>query len=157
VELAYTQQFRSLPSPFDGLGVMANVTFLDSEATYPTRPGENVPFIGQSDRVGNLGLTYEKSGLFVRLALNFRTERLREDEPLGGEAYQDLYVDDFKQLDLTVRYKLTRNWEIYSEFLNLTDEPFHVFLKSPGTTQGNRLGQVEEYGWSANFGVRWKL
>jgi TonB-dependent receptor len=157
VELAYSQQFRSLPSPFDGLGVMANVTFLDSEATYPTRPGEDVPFIGQSDRVGNLGLTYEKAGLFVRLALNFRTERLREDEPLGGEAYQDLYVDDFKQLDLTVRYKLARNWEIYSEFLNLTDEPFRVFLKSPGTTQGNRLGQVEEYGWSANFGVRWKL
>lgn len=157
VELAYSQQFRSLPSPFDGLGVMANVTFLDSEATYPTRPGEDVPFIGQSDRVGNLGLTYEKSGLFVRLALNFRTERLREDEPLGGEAWQDLYVDDFKQLDLTVRYKLTRNWEIYSEFLNLTDEPFRVFLKSPGATQGNRLGQVEEYGWSANFGVRWKL
>ncbi len=157
LELAYSQQFRSLPSPFDGLGVMANVTFLDSKATYPTRPGEDVPFIGQSDQVGNLGLTYEKSGLFVRLALNFRTERLREDEPLGGEAWQDLYVDDFKQLDLTVRYKLTRNWEIYSEFLNLTDEPFRVFQKSPGASQGNRLGQVEEYGWSANFGVRWKL
>ena len=156
LELAYSQQFRALPAPFDGLGFMANVTFLDSEATYPTRPGEDVPFIGQSDQVGNLGLTYEKSGLLVRLALNFRSERLREDEPLGGSAPQDLYVDDFKQLDLTVRYKLSRNWEIYTEFLNLTDEPFRVFLKSDNG-QGNRLGQVEEYGWSANFGVRWKL
>ena len=157
LELAYQQQLRFLPAPFDGLGVMANVTFLDSEATYPTRPGEDVPFIGQSDRTGNLGLTYEKAGLFLRLALNFRSERLREDEPLGGEAWQDLYVDDFKQLDFTARYKLGKNWELYGEMLNLTDEPFRVFLRSPGAAQGDRLGQVEEYGWSANVGVRWKL
>jgi len=157
VELAYQQQLRMLPAPFDGLGLMANITFLDSEATYPTRPGEKVPFIGQSDRTGNVGLTYEKAGLFLRLALNFRSARLREDEPLGGEAWQDLYVDDFKQLDLTARYKLGRNWEVYGEVLNLTDEPFRVFLNSPGANQGKRLGQVEEYGWSANFGVRWKL
>ncbi len=65
-------------------------------------------------------------------------------------------MDDFEQLDRTVRYKLSRNWEVYTEFLNLTEEPFRVFLKSDNG-QGKRLGQVEEYGWSANFGVRWKL
>lgn len=157
LELAYQQQLRMLPAPFDGLGVMANLTLLDSDATYPTRPGEKIPFIGQSDRTGNVGLTYEKAGLFLRLALNFRTARLREDEPLGGEAWQDLYVDDFQQLDLTARYKLGRNWELYGEVLNLTDEPFLVYLNSSGASQGPRLGQVEEYGWSANFGLRWKL
>ena len=57
---------------------MANATFLDSEATYPTRPGETVPFIGQSDVTGNVGLTYEKAGFFARLALNLRSERLRQ-------------------------------------------------------------------------------
>lgn len=157
LELAYQQQLRMLPAPFDGLGLMANLTFLDSKASYPTRPGEEVPFIGQSDRTGNLGLTYEKAGLFVRLALNFRSERLREDEPLGGAAWQDLYVDSFKQLDLTARYKLSKNWELYGEVLNLTDEPFRVYQNSPGTSQGKRLVQFEEYGWSANFGLRWKL
>ena len=156
LELAYQQQLRFLPAPFDGLGLLANVTFLDSEASYPTRPGEAVPFVGQSDRTGNVGLTYEKSGFFLRLALNFRSERLREDEPVGATAPQDLYVDDFKQLDLTARYKFSKQWEIYGEVLNLTDEPFRVFLKSPNG-RGARLGQVEEYGWSANFGVRWKL
>lgn len=156
LELAYQQQLQFLPAPFDGLGFMANVTFLDSEANYPTRAGEDVPFVGQSDTTGNIGLTYEKAGFFARLAMNFRSERLREDEPIGGRADQDLYVDDFKQLDLTLRYKLSKNWEVYAEALNLTDEPFRVFLKSPNG-QGPRLGQVEEYGWSANFGVRWKL
>lgn len=157
LELAYQQQLRFLPAPFDGFGVMANITFLDSEATYPTRVGEKLPFIGQSDRTGNLGLTYEKAGLFLRVALNFRSDRLREDEPLGGAAWQDLHVDDFKQLDLTARYKIGKHWEVFAEFLNLTDEPFRVYLKSPGANQPDRLGQVEEYGWSANFGLRWKL
>lgn len=157
LELAYQQQFRMLPAPFDGLGFMANVTFLDSEASYPTRPGEDIPFIGQSDYTGNIGLTYDRAGLFLRLALNFRSERLREDEPLGGESWQDLYVDDFHQLDLTARYRLSRNWEVFGEVLNLTDEPFRVFLKSVGAAQPARLGQVESYGWSANFGLRWKL
>jgi TonB-dependent receptor len=156
LELAYQQQLRMLPAPFDGLGLMANITFLDSKATYPTRPGEQLPFIGQSDRTGNLGLTYEKAGLFLRLALNFRTERLREDEPLGGSAAQDLFVDRFKQLDFTARYKINHNWELYGEVLNITDEPFRVFLKT-NNGQGKRLGQFEEYGWSANFGLRWKL
>lgn len=156
LELAYQQQLGFLPAPLDGLGLLANITFLDSEATYPTRPNEDVPFIGQSDYVGNLGFTYEKAGLFARLAMNFRSERLREDEPIGGEASEDLWVDDFAQLDLTLRYELTRQFELYAEFLNLTDEPFRVFLKSDNG-QTARLGQVEEYGWSANFGVRWKL
>jgi len=40
--------------------------------------------------------------------------------------------------------------------LNITDEPFRVFLKT-NNGQGKRLGQFEEYGWSANFGLRWKL
>jgi TonB-dependent receptor len=156
LELAYQQQFRRLPPPLDGLGFMANVTFLESSARYPTRPSEEIPFVGQSDRTGNVGLSYEKAGLFLRLALNFRTERLREDEPIGGSFGQDLWVDDHQQLDLTMRYTLGRNWELFGEVLNLTDEPFRVFLKSD-TAQPARLGQVEEYGWSANLGIRWKL
>jgi TonB-dependent receptor len=156
LELSYQQQLTGLPAPFDGLGVLANATFLDSEATYPTRPREDVPFVGQSDLVGNLALTYEKGRFFGRLALNVRSERLREDEPLGGRASEDFYVDDFKQLDLTLRYRVSRSVEVYAELLNLTDEPFRVFFKSDNA-QGPRLVQWEEYDWSANLGVRWSL
>lgn len=155
LELAYQQQFRSLPAPFDGLGFLANYTFLDAEAKYPTRPGEVLPFIGQSEYVGNVALTYEKHGLFVRLALNFRGERLREDEPIGGDVTEDRYVDDFAQLDLSTSYRFDDNWEIFAEVTNLTNEPFRVFFKTPGGPE--RLAQFEEYDWSANFGVRWKL
>ncbi|HYD82768.1 MAG TPA: TonB-dependent receptor, partial [Opitutus sp.] len=157
LELAYQQQFRFLPAPFDGVGLLANVTFSDSEADYPTRPGEDIRFIGQSERVGNVGLSYEKAGFFMRLALNFRSERLREDEPLGGDALTDLWVDDSAQLDLTARYRVTRNWELFAEFLNLTNEPFRVYQRGGDIGPSKRLVQFEEYDWSANFGVRWNL
>lgn len=156
LELGYQQHLRMLPAPFDGLGLLANFTLADSEATYPTRPGEKLPFIGMSDTLGNLALTYEKGGFFARLAMNFRGKRLREDEPIGGDRYGDRYVDGFRQLDFSARYRLTRQWEVFAEWVNLTNEPFRVYFNSP-SNQGRRLTQFEEYDWSANFGVRIKL
>lgn len=153
LELAWQQQLRFLPAPFNGLGFMANYTRSESEATYPTRPGETLDFIGQSKEIGNLALTFEQRGFFFRAAMNFRTARLREDEPLGADAASDRWVDDTVQFDLTASYRLNRNWELFAEGLNLTDEPFRVYFGKKGT----RLAQFEEYGWSANFGVRWKL
>jgi TonB-dependent receptor len=153
LELAWQQQLRFLPAPLNGLGFMANYTRTGSEATYPTRPGEKLDFIGQSNEIGNLALTFERAGLFVRAALNFRTPRLREDEPLGTDAATDRWVDDHKQFDVTASYRLNPNWELYAEALNLTNEPFRVYFGK----NGNRFVQFEEYGVSVNFGVRWKL
>ncbi len=153
LELSWQQQLRFLPAPFNGLGLMANYTRSASEATYPTRPGEKLDFIGQSEDIGNLALTFERGGFFIRAALNFRTPRLREDEPLGADAASDRWVDDHKQFDVTASYRLNRNWELFAEALNITDEPFRVTFGKNGT----RLVQFEEYGWSANFGIRWKL
>jgi TonB-dependent receptor len=156
IELAYQQQLTMLPGPFDGLGVLVNATFSSSEANYPTRPGEKLDFIGNSDEVVNLALTYEKGGFFARLAMNYRSERLREDEVFGGDLYEDIWVDDQTQYDLMMSYRINDTVEIFGEWVNITNEPFKVFFKSPNG-QPNRLGQFEEYDWSANFGVRLKL
>lgn len=153
VELAYSQQFTMLPAPFDGLGFLANYTATASSAKFPSRPGEKLMFIGQSKKIGNVALTYEKRGFFLRAAVNFRTPRLREDEPLGASAADDRYVDAFTQLDLTGSYKINRHWEVFGEVLNVTNEAFRVHFGE----SGGRFLQFEEYGVSANFGVRWKL
>lgn len=156
LELAYQQQLRMLPAPFDRLGLMANVTLADSEGIYPTRPGEKLDFIGNSDTVGNLALTYERAGFVTRLALNYRSERLREDEAFGGDIYEDIWVDSSTQLDFTARCRFAERWEVFGEWTNITNEPFKVFFKSPDGAP-DRLGQFEEYDWTVNFGVRWKL
>jgi TonB-dependent receptor len=152
VELGYQQQFRSLPAPFDGLGFLANLTLADSSADYGALLDDvETPFVGQSKRVGNLALTYEKGRFFGRLAVNFRSERLREDEAIQDQ----LWVDDSAQLDLTLNYKLTDNFELFAEGLNLTNEPFRVFQRAGDGRK--RFVQFEEYDWSVNFGVRWHL
>jgi TonB-dependent receptor len=156
LELAYSQQLRMLPAPFDGLGLMANLTFADSSAEYPTRPGEELAFIGQSDLTGNLALTYEKNRFFARLALNWRDAHLREDEPIGANIDEDRYIDDFYQLDLSASYKFKKNWEVYGEMINLTNQPFRVYFNS-SNGQGRRFVQFEEYDVTVNLGVRWKL
>lgn len=62
-------------------------------------------------------------------------------------------MDYFTQLDLTGSYKLNAQWEVFGEILNVTNEAFRVhFAESAG-----RFRQFEEYGVSANFGLRWKL
>lgn len=152
VEFAWQQQLRFLPAPFDSLGLNLNYTRSSSEATYPSRPGEKLDFIGQSEDIGNASLSFERHGLFLRASANFRSPRLREDEPLGADAATDRWVDDTVQFDVNASYRLNRHWEVYAEGLNLTNEPFRVYFGKNGT----RLTQFEEYGWSANFGVRWR-
>lgn len=155
VEFAYQQQLRMLPAPFEGVGVLANLTLVDSSASYPTRAGDSLPFIGQSDRTGNLALTYEKGGFSARLAMNFRSEHLREDEPIGGDSTEDRWIDAHRQLDLSLSYDVSRNAQLFVEATNLTNEPFRVYVK--GTDGKKRLVQFEEYEMSASFGVRFRL
>ncbi|MES1168460.1 MAG: hypothetical protein ABUL61_04755, partial [Oleiharenicola lentus] len=71
----------------------------------------------------------------------------------GAVAAEDRYVDTSNQLDFTGRYKIGHNWEVFAEVLNLTNEPFRVSFGP----QRTRFIQFEEYGRTANFGVRWKL
>lgn len=155
LELAWQQQLRMLPAPFDGLGFMVNATLADSEATYPTRPGETLPFIGQSDLTGNVALTYEKGRFFTRVALNWRDAHLREDEPIGGDETGDRWIDDFAQLDVSTAFRFSKNFEAFLDMSNLTNEPFRVYQRGGGRPP--RFVQFEEYGWTAAFGVRWKL
>lgn len=156
LEFAYTRRLDFLPSELSNLTFTTNYTLTHSSATYlrtATSTFEKAAFIGQSPRNANAALSYEAHGLFVRLSFNYRSSHLREDEAIGDVAANDIYVDDFKQWDLNASYRLNRNWELFGEVLNLTNEPFRVAF----TSERTRFRQFEEYGWSANFGVRWKL
>ena len=58
-EFSYSQKFSTLPAPFDGLLLLANLTLTDSEARLPQRDAK-VPRPRQSDTLGNLALGWEK-------------------------------------------------------------------------------------------------
>ncbi|MBC8011054.1 MAG: TonB-dependent receptor [Burkholderiales bacterium] len=135
-----------------GFGLAASGTWSDGEATVlgaeDGDPERDLPFVKQSDFIGQLALTFEHKRLFSRLGYTFRTEYLDE---IGGEPLEDRYVDDYFQLDFYGSYAFSRSWKVYVEINNLTNEPLEAYWGGSG-----RLAQYEEYGVSGAVGLKWQ-
>lgn len=147
VEVAFQNNFTNWPGAAGGFGLYANYTYIDSEANYPDREKTFLP--GQSEHVGNIALVYEKYNISTRLSYNFNGKNIIE---VGGDADEDLWVDDHAQIDFLFRYQFTPKFGVVFEAVNITDEPYTVF-------EGNedRIRQQEYYGWWATLGVRFDL
>jgi TonB-dependent receptor len=91
-EIAYQQAFTMLPSPFDGLGINANYTYIDSTGVAQSTLSETDPNVA-AGRIANLDTTklplqglskhnfnvspfYEKGKIAVRLAYSWRSRYL---------------------------------------------------------------------------------
>jgi TonB-dependent receptor len=145
VELALQGQMQFLPEPLDGLGLYANYTFTDSEATFPGARASSLP--GQSKHVGNLALSYEKGGFNGRISVNYHGKFIDE---AGETAADDIYYDNHVQLDLSVSQGIFGDKaQIFFQALNLTNEPLRYYI---GTE--DRVLQEEYYSWWAMFGVK---
>lgn len=148
VELAWVQQFENLPSPWNGLLISANATFADSEATVPGRD-EKIDLPLTSETTWNLSLGYESERLSLRLAGSYRDERLLE---LGESSEFDRVEDEHLQWDLTARYFVTDDIQVFANVINITDEPFYAFF---GDSRFN--SQFEEYGRTYGVGIRYSI
>jgi TonB-dependent receptor len=146
LELVYQNRFASLPAPFDGLGLYANYTWIDSSAVFPDREGTKASLPGQSEYVGNVALTYEKGGFSGRVALNFRGKYLDE---VGDEDASDLWVDAHEQLDVSVSQAITPWIRVYAQALNLTNARYVVY-------EGGRERPIQDeyYRWWGMIGVK---
>lgn len=71
-EIGITQFFDFLPSPLDGLGVIANYTFADSEDS------AGFPLVATSRNSYNLVALYEKGPVSARIAYNWRDDSVFE-------------------------------------------------------------------------------
>ncbi|HSO21352.1 MAG TPA: TonB-dependent receptor [Chondromyces sp.] len=147
LELAYQNQFVNLPGFWGGFGLFGNYTYIDSEADYPDRAPGTLP--GQAEHVANLALIYEKYGISTRITYNFNGKNILE---VGGDPEEDLWVDDHSQFDFLFRVQVSKNFSIFLEAVNITDEPYTVF---EGTA--DRIRQQEYYDWWATIGVRFDL
>ena len=145
LEVAFQNQFRFLPAPFDGLGLYANYTWTNSSATLPDRTTTST-LPGQSADVGNLAVWYEKAGFSVRASWNFHG---RYVDSVGADAATDVYYDNHKQLDFSVSQRITRNIQLYADFLNLTNAPLRYYEGA-----WDRPIQQEYYRWWTMAGVR---
>jgi TonB-dependent receptor len=146
-ELAYQNQFRNLPSPWDGFGFFINYTWTDSEASLPER--NDIPLPGQAEQVGNIAISYEKGFFSGILTYNVRDKFI---ENVADDPSEDEWVDEHAQLDFQAQFRIGDRWSIFTQFYNLTDEPYRRFVGDPDTPL-----QEEYYSWWGLLGVKFRL
>lgn len=137
-----------LPEPFDGLGVNANLTLLNSE--FETNSGTKFSLPGTSETIFNASLYYEKFGFSARVNYQYRDAWLSttENDSLGE------YWDAQERVDLSLRYLLPfdiggAHSTLFANVNNLTDEKDVRYIETTRTPN-----QYEGYGRYWVAGIR---
>lgn len=147
LEVGWNQFFDQLPEPFDGLGMQANYTYIDSSTDVPRDEGSNpvdtdgseygrMPFEGLSEHSYNLVGMYEKGSLSVRLAYNWRSEFLMSVGPNGFNGTDrnitwrlPVYNDDYGQMDGSIFYDITDALSVGLEVNNILNSETRTIMK----------------------------
>lgn len=143
LELSYTQNFTSLPWPFNGLGVQANYTHIESELQYiingDTGASATAPWLNVSPDAYNATVFYETDLWDVRLSGAYRTEYIRQfpistgtcevgtTTSNGGPCNAPIMADfigvaDTFNLDLSAGINLGEHVRLKLDVLNLTNQ-----------------------------------
>jgi TonB-dependent receptor len=130
IEASYHQQFKWLPAPFDGLGVEANATLVDSQileydGTTSGVGNQYGPLPGTSKVTANLAGFYEAHGAEVRLSSQYVGPELFG---LGGSKAQDTIEDARLTLDFASSYSFNKTWKVYFNAKNLTNAPLRFYM-----------------------------
>jgi TonB-dependent receptor len=137
VEFAYQQFYDFLPGLWNGIGVQANYSYIDSSgveqtnlsAEDPNGPGVNepvvdtslLPLVGLSKHNANFALIYEKGPVSTRLAYNWRSEFLLTTRDVIVP-FAPIMNEDTGQLDGSFFYTVNDNVKIGVQGANLLNE-----------------------------------
>lgn len=157
-EVGVTKFFDFLPEPWDGFGVQANYTYIDSTTDVPENVEpintngstyDDLPFEGLSKHSYNVVGMYEKYGFYARLAWNWRSEYLVSTNANGWRGSSNginwqlpIYNDDYGQLDLSLGYNITDNVSVNFEASNITKE------ETVGLMDQGEIGKQHAYTYS---------
>ncbi|MDG2533935.1 TonB-dependent receptor [Sphingomonas sp. HITSZ_GF] len=155
IEFSYSQLYTFLPGALSGLLTQINYTYTDAKGTV-LEDGDIgdprvIPLPSSAKNTFNVVLGYEKGPISFRVAGTYRDRYLDE---LGDDASEDRYVDDHFQLDISAKYWLTKNIQVYGDLINLTNAPYYAYRNFEG---GTRLLQYEDYSFTGKFGVKIKF
>ena len=149
-EIGWNQFFDFLPGPFDGLGMSANYTYIDSSTKVPGNIDvspvdtdgttfDDLPADGLSKNAYNVAVFYEKGPWQVRLAYNWRSEYLLSVGPNGYNGTHNniawklpVYSDEFGQLDGSIFYRFSDNVQFGLEMNNLNNAEQRTIMDQNG-------------------------
>ena len=150
-EVGLQSFFDFLPAPFDGFGLQANYTFVDSEAPSPSATDSEgnallVPLEGLSENSYNLVGLYEKGGFSARLAYNWRDDWVITTAG-NGTGNLPIYNDAYGQLDASISYDFSEIWSVSIDAVNVLDENNFTYQAYPNRPRDYVLND-------RRFGVR---
>jgi iron complex outermembrane receptor protein len=139
-----------------GFGFNANMTLVDTNKPYDrndlTQSGFAVT--GLADSANFVGF-YDKNGLEIRLAVNWRDEYLLQfgqEQNLSAFGTEPTFVNASTQLDLSASYKFTDRLNVFFEGTNLTNETMSTHGR-----YNNQLLNVWSYGSRYKVGIRYRF
>ena len=138
-EIAWQHHFGE-----SGFGFIANATFADGSAVFNDESDDpQFALPGLSDTRNLIGY-YDKHGVQVRLAYNWR------DSFFTGGVSQPSYTDEYEQWDLNASYEVMDGLTVFVEGLNITDETRRTYARSK-----LQVNSVEQTGPRYNIGFRY--
>ena len=131
----------------NGFGFAGNYTVVDSNASLDAAgTTETFALPGISD-TGNATVFFERNGLELRVAYNYRTEFL--GRVFNGPANEPVHYDAYGAFDVGASYDLTDHFTVFIEGSNVTGETVNKY----GRYQNQFIG-FEDTGALYTFGVR---
>jgi iron complex outermembrane receptor protein len=118
VEVLVQLPFYFMPGAWDGFGLIASYSYIDSNTPIKDVAGRTLPLPGLSPNNVNFVGYYEKGPISVRLAYNWRDDYLIGLSAAATGIYNSPYTD----LSATLRYDFSPNVSLGLEANNLLDE-----------------------------------
>jgi TonB-dependent receptor len=143
LEVGYQEFFDFLPAPFDGFGVQANYTYVDS-TTPSTVAGLSAPLQSLSKNSYNAVLMYEKGKFSARVAYNYRSAFYNSLITVVGFPTPFLgYTKGYGDLDASFNFNVTKNIEFSVQGTNLTNTMRETYYTSITRPSNFYLDDVE--------------
>jgi len=169
-ELQAQFKFDFLPGFLKNFGVYTNYTYTFSEAKIkkrlpanftdavvvfgkedvdfftPDQEQETISLPGQAQHTANFALFFDSKKFFTRLTANYHDAFLYQ---LGADSDLDEYYDEEFRLDFTANYDVTKNLNVFTDVINITNTPLRYYLGS-----STRIKQQEFYSWWCRVGLK---
>jgi TonB-dependent receptor len=155
-EAGINKRFDFLPGVWSGFGVEFNYTYINSKVEVPRGTGssqvmDQTSLPNQSKNLFNAILFYERGGVMLRLAGNYRGASVETINQQLGPDYYTWTASNFT-LDASATFNISKRLRAFVELNNLTNAPLQMYM---GDKQ--RLTSSEWYGSKGQAGLRWDI
>lgn len=143
LEIGYQQFYDMLPEPFDGFGIQANYSYIQSKGVPnsnldPTNTGDgttaesfafgdDLPLQGQSDHTANFVAMYEKDGWAARIAYNWRSKYLLTSRDVITGL--PMFNDAAGFMDASLFYNINEDIQVGVQGVNLLNTQTKTYMK----------------------------